>query len=361
MPKKTHCFDRNKSEYMTIINTKKGQRILGQDSSSSNSSNSSGSSSSSSNSSNTNSSSSGSYNYEMRVYGNIDGKPYYNFSDYKAAAADKADRTFNGYTFPTIEARKEEEAHWFDGHRYNTKEQAYMAEVQVYMERKEEEAHWFDGHRYDTKEQAEAAHWFNGVRYNSVKEIDAAKIRKEIKDINNQKKDIPSASSSMRPKVDPVVQNPVIASSNNSQTYPYNTFEEWANAHKNNFRIFFKSLKTGVEICFTDKYGLKDNNNYDSFFKELSIETFKETLKTALSYIPKVGVPIKYYNIEQDLKEAEIGGFEKMSKHISEVLNAAGSKNFTLSEANESNKKLDETLSLEIKKAKQNVVIKNVN
>jgi len=30
-PKKTHCFDRNKSEYMTIINTKKGQRILGQD------------------------------------------------------------------------------------------------------------------------------------------------------------------------------------------------------------------------------------------------------------------------------------------------------------------------------------------
>jgi len=33
MPKKTHCFDRNKSEYMTIINTKKGQRILGQDSS----------------------------------------------------------------------------------------------------------------------------------------------------------------------------------------------------------------------------------------------------------------------------------------------------------------------------------------
>jgi len=31
MPKKTHCFDRNKSEYMTIINTKNGQRIPGQD------------------------------------------------------------------------------------------------------------------------------------------------------------------------------------------------------------------------------------------------------------------------------------------------------------------------------------------
>jgi len=31
MPKKTHCFDRNKSEKITIINLKKGQHIPGQD------------------------------------------------------------------------------------------------------------------------------------------------------------------------------------------------------------------------------------------------------------------------------------------------------------------------------------------
>jgi len=31
MPKKTHCFGRSKREKITIINTKKGQHILGQD------------------------------------------------------------------------------------------------------------------------------------------------------------------------------------------------------------------------------------------------------------------------------------------------------------------------------------------
>gem|GEM_PF-6979494 len=31
MPKKTHCFDRNKSENITFINLKKGQHISGQD------------------------------------------------------------------------------------------------------------------------------------------------------------------------------------------------------------------------------------------------------------------------------------------------------------------------------------------
>jgi hypothetical protein len=31
MPKKTHCFDRNKKEKITIINPKKGQHISGQD------------------------------------------------------------------------------------------------------------------------------------------------------------------------------------------------------------------------------------------------------------------------------------------------------------------------------------------
>jgi len=123
--------------------------------------------------SNSNSSSNSSNSSSNRSYfGNVEGVDYYDWDEYNAALADKKYRTVYGYTYPTREKADEvrqayREGRIFNNWIYPTKDAADAA-------RAEEETHWFDGRRFDTKEQAEAAHYFKGKRYNSFNEIEEA-------------------------------------------------------------------------------------------------------------------------------------------------------------------------------------------